>query len=117
MMPAMHLAADPSLLALARSAGYGAIEIGDRGAPRDVDAVLVGGPTAWDRIRGWRLAGLRAGVVVVTDEPPEDRARLEPVVLLRHAEQSALAVAVSRLASGRPAAPRRPAGGSTRSPG
>lgn len=69
-------------------------------ALRQADAVLVG-PGSWHRVRGWRAAGVRAGVVLCTDgPPPDDRARMEPVALLRTRTSAALAVALERLDQG-----------------
>lgn len=103
----MHLAADPGLVQLARAAGYTVSELGPVHPP-EPQVALITGPTAWSRLRAWRLAGRRGGVVVASREaPPEDRCRLEPVVLLRHADQApasadAVVRAIGRLVGARP---------------
>ncbi|MCB9674858.1 MAG: winged helix-turn-helix domain-containing protein [Alphaproteobacteria bacterium] len=95
----------PGLAALARRAGHHvAADHVDARLLRAVEAVLLEGTDAWDRLRGWRAGGVRAGAVILTRAaPPVDRARLEPVVLLREAAPEALDVALERLFDGRPA--------------
>ncbi|MCB9685561.1 MAG: winged helix-turn-helix domain-containing protein [Alphaproteobacteria bacterium] len=100
----MELLADlPELVDLAREAGHDADARLDRQTLAAADAVLLGADDAWDRVRGWRTGGLRVPVVVVTrTEPPSDRVRLEPVVLLREASATALDRCLQALEAGRP---------------
>jgi hypothetical protein len=98
----MELAADPDLVELARAGGHRAALVSSIDTVRDVEVALIEGPSAWDRLRTWRGAGVRAGVIVRTDEaPPPDRPALEPVVLLRKSAPDALATAISRLGGAR----------------
>lgn len=78
-------------------------ELSDRQALRQADAVLLEGSEGFERLRSWRLGGLEAGVVIHTrSPPPPDRARLEPVVLLREATAAAVAAALQQLSTGQP---------------
>src|SRR5262245_56879836 len=108
----MHLATDPELAALASSAGTAVVPADSAERLRTVEAALVGGTDAWDRVRTWRGAGVRVGVVVHwAGELPPDRAFLEPLVVLRQLTPAALGVALSRLVGARGAAGVRIVGG------
>ncbi|MCA9572558.1 MAG: winged helix-turn-helix domain-containing protein, partial [Myxococcales bacterium] len=77
-----------------------------------VDAVLLGGSGAWDHARALRAGGHTVPLVVLTDGAPAlDRARLEPVVLLRELDAGALREALRMCAVGRPAGRVRLASG------
>lgn len=93
--------ADPALRPLIERPGRDV-----RPADGDVAAcrlLFVAGGDAWRRVRVWRAAGVRCGVVLVHPaEPPEDRAALEPVVQVREATREALVAAEHRVAGGEP---------------
>jgi DNA-binding winged helix-turn-helix (wHTH) protein len=60
---------------------------------RNADGLALAGEGAWDRLRWLRISRVRAGAVVVdAGAPPEDRARLEPVVVLDRVDQVARAL-------------------------
>lgn len=106
------IAADAELLPLARALG----EVrGLDGLPvaalKGAELLLIAAPRAWERVRAWRAAGVAVGVVVVGATAPEDRARLEPVVVLDVADPAALVRARARLAAAEAAGTVALAGG------
>lgn len=99
------VAADPEWRDLAGLAGHEVRALGELTGSqlRGAAAIVVGRAGAWDRIRSWRAAGVPVGVVVVVtdgEDPPDDRPRLEPVVLLRRTDGAGLREALERLAVG-----------------
>jgi hypothetical protein len=86
----MHLAADPPLAAVATAAGHAVVPSREAHL-HSLDAILVTGPDAWERVRAWRVDGLEITVVIHAEsDAPADRAELEPVVLLRSATPGSL---------------------------
>jgi DNA-binding winged helix-turn-helix (wHTH) protein/tetratricopeptide (TPR) repeat protein len=89
---------------LAATAGHEVRAVGEctLRALRTVAAIVIRRVGAWERLRAWRASGVAVGVVVLApaDEPPEDRARLEPVVLLRRPDAAGFAAALAHLAVG-----------------
>jgi tetratricopeptide (TPR) repeat protein len=98
------IAADPEQMDLAATAGHEvrALRALTQRELRGAEAVVIGAVGAWDRIRAWRAAGVAVGVVVVVDreDSPDDRPRLEPVVLLRRTDRAGFEEALGRLAVG-----------------
>ena len=94
------IAADAALLDLARAGGGDVRGIDDLSLPelKAAEVIVIGPTQAWDRVRAWRVAGVVVGVVVVGGVAPEDRTRLEPVMILARPEPHAFAVARERLA-------------------
>ncbi|MEQ1568339.1 MAG: hypothetical protein ABMA64_22060, partial [Myxococcota bacterium] len=64
---------------------------------KQAGAAVIRAEGAWERIRAWRSVGIAIGVVVVGEDAPEDRPRLEPVALLRRVDADGLAEALERL--------------------
>ncbi len=94
------IAADAALVDLARAGGGDVRGIDDLSLPelKAAEVIVIGPTQAWDRVRAWRVAGVVVGVVVVGGVAPEDRTRLEPVMILARPEPHAFAVARERLA-------------------
>jgi DNA-binding winged helix-turn-helix (wHTH) protein len=107
------IAADPSWLDLARTLTGEAVAVSTLALPalKRAELVVIGGRDAWERIRAWRAAGVAIGIVVVGSPPPEDRPRLEPVVVLAGPDAGALRQARERLAETERAGTVRLAGG------
>lgn len=96
---ALLLVDDDALATVAAQTGHDVAPITDR-ALGEADVIVV--REGWDQVRGWRAGGIRAGVVLVTQgSPPPDRARLEPLVLLRDPDR--LLDVLPQLYEGRPA--------------
>jgi tetratricopeptide (TPR) repeat protein len=98
------IAADPPWMDLAATAGHEVRPLREltQRELRTAEAVVIGQSGAWERIRAWRSAGVPVGVVVVVEreDSPDDRPRLEPVVLLRRTDRDGFEEALARLAVG-----------------
>ena len=98
------IAADPEWMDLAAAAGHEvrAVSALTHRELRGAEAVVVRAADAWARLRTWRLGGLSVGVVVVDErgDSPDDRTRLEPVVVLRRRDRPGFVEALERLRVG-----------------
>jgi hypothetical protein len=96
--------ADPEWVELAGSAGHAVRALSELPLSelRHAEAAVLRAEAAWERIRGWRAVGVSIGVIVVvdTEDAPEDRQRLEPLVLLRRTDADGFREAMERLRVG-----------------
>lgn len=76
--------------------------------------LLITGPSSLERLRGWRAAGVRTPALLVqgrTFDLPEERAVLEPLVVVRDADPEGVRAALGRFDAQRVSAQVRVPGG------